>query len=176
MTLAVEELAPWLAWASVLHGWATAMLGDPDRGIVQITHGLATWTAGGLACLRPYFLLLLAEAHKVNGQAEAARATVSEALAISERTGEGYAEAELHRLRGELQDDFEDAARSFRQAIEFASRQSARTLELRACVSWRHLEIAHRRDSSSRMVADAYGWFSEGFDTIDLKEAKALSG
>jgi predicted ATPase len=137
--------------------------------------GLGAWTGGGLACLQPYFLSLLSEAHAALAQNDAALATIAEALALTQRTREGYAEAELHRLRGELQTDHEERERAFRQAIDVARRQRARSFELRAVTSLRRLDVLRRSDSGShQMLSEIYGWFNEGFDTLDLKEARTL--
>jgi predicted ATPase len=176
IALAVPELTPWLAWATVLRGWAMAMQGEGEDGIAHVRTGLHAWTSGGLACLRPFFLLLLAESEKASGYTDRARSTVVEALTMTERTGEGYAEAELHRLRGELQPDPEVAERAFRHARAIARRHQARSRELRACVSLARSQIAGRQRSSHRMLAEVFGWFSEGFDTIDLEEAAAALG
>ena len=102
ITLAAEhDLGPWLAWATVLHGWALAMRGQ-EEGVAQARQGAAGWGASGALCLQPYFLGLLAEAQRAIGQTEMALATLREALAITEQTREGLAESELQRLKGEL--------------------------------------------------------------------------
>ena len=152
----------------------------PSRGKVKRAsrksrHGLAAWSAGGLACLVPYFLSLLSEAQAALMQTDAALSTLAEALAITERTREGYAEAELHRLRGELQADPDEADASFQQALDIARRQHAKSYELRAVRSLRRLDRKrNKRTGSERMLSEIYGWFTEGLDTIDLKEAALL--
>ena len=98
---AEHDLGPWLAWATVLHGWALAMRGQ-EEGVAQARQGAAGWGASGALCLQPYFLGLLAEAQRAIGQTEMALATLREALAITEQTREGLAESELQRLKGEL--------------------------------------------------------------------------
>jgi predicted ATPase len=175
IALAVPELMPWFAWATVLRGWAMAMQGEGEDGIAQVRTGLHAWTSGGLACLQPFFLLLLAEGEQASGDIDKARSTVAEALTITQRTGEGYAEAELHRLRGELQTDPEEAERAVSHAIAIARRHRARSRELRACVSLTRLQIVGQ-SSSHRQLAEVYEWFTEGFDTIDLREAAAALG
>jgi predicted ATPase len=175
IALAEEELAPWLAWATMLRGWAMAMQGEGEEGIAQLRRGLAGWTAGGLACLQPYFLSLLSEAHATIAQTDVALSTVAQALAITHQTHEGYAEAELYRLRGELQLDPEEREVSFRQAIDIARRQGAKSFELRAVTSLRRLDLEQSESTASRqMLSEIYGWFTEGFDTVDLKEAGAF--
>nr|NIO71038.1 tetratricopeptide repeat protein [Anaerolineae bacterium] len=119
-----------------------------------------------------------AEAYGKAGQAEEGLSVLAEALALVEKTGERYYEAELRRLKGELllmQGDEAEAEASFDKAIEVARRQQAKSWELRATVSlcrlWRK---QGRVDEARQMLAEIYGWFTEGFDTADLKEAKAL--
>ncbi len=170
IAVADKELAPWRAWATILRGWAMAMQGNPDYGIAELQSGLAAWTAGGLACLRPYFLSLLCEAQAAAGQTDSALATVTEALVITEQTREGYCESDLYRLKGQLQADPRDAEGSFLRAIDVARRQGAKSRELRAVTSMRHLDVAR----SAHMLSKIYAQFSEGFDTPDLIEASAL--
>ena len=159
----------------MLRGWAMSSRGRVKRASRKSRRGLAAWSAGGLACLVPYFLSLLSEAQAALRQTDAALATLAEALAITERTREGYAEAELHRLRGELQADPDEAAASFQQALDIARRQRAKSYELRAVRSLSRLDrTRNERTGSARMLSETYGWFTEGLDTIDLKEAAAL--
>jgi predicted ATPase len=168
IALARPELAPWRAWATMLRGWAMAMQGEGGEGVAEIRSGLDAWTAGGLACLRPYFLSLLSEAHAAAGQRDAARAAGAEALAISDRTQEGYVWPELHRLQGELHDDPPSAEESFRRSIAIARRQAAKSFERRAVTSLTRLLRTQGRDAEARaMMAEVHGWFTEGFDTAD---------
>ena len=105
---------------------------------------------------------------------------VNEGLEIAQRTGTGFSEAELHRLKGELlllgdNGAASEAAQCFRDAIEVARRQSAKSFELRATASLARLLVKQgKRDEARTMLADIYGWFTEGFDTADLIDAKAL--
>jgi predicted ATPase len=175
IALAEEELAPWLAWATMLRGWAMAVQGEHEDGIAQLRRGLTAWTSAGLRCLEPYFLSLLGGAHAAAAQPEAALAAVVEALAITDQTGEGYAEAELHRMKGELLGNSGEAEACYRRAIAVSRAQRARSLELRAATSLRRLELARGTSTASvRMLSEIYGWFTEGFDTIDAQEARAL--
>jgi predicted ATPase len=169
IAIAAEELVPWLAWATILRGWAMAMMGEGESGIAELTKGLNAWTAGGLACLRPYFLSLRCEAEMACGRTDDALATVLEALAITGQTHEGYAEAELYRLRGQLMADPRDAADWFGRALDVARRQRAVSLELRTALNMCRLKVR----GCSGMLADAYARFTEGFDTVDLAEARA---
>ena len=142
--------------------------------------GLAARQAMGAELIRPYFLALLTEMYGGIGQAEEGLNTLGEALAAVHKSGERYWEAELYRLRGEILvkskvQRLSEAEIYFRQAIDIAQNQSAKSLELRAVTSltrlWRH---QGKKEEARQMLAEIYGWFTEGFDTADLKEAKAL--
>jgi predicted ATPase len=176
LALATElELAPWLAWAGTLRGWALVEQGEVEEGLAQLSQAIGGWKAGGLGCITPYFLALLAEAYAKTRQPEAARDALAEALAITKQTHEGFAEAELHRLNGELQRDAAAAEVCFRQAVEIARRQNAKSLELRAVMSLSRLhEKQGKQAAAHQMLSKIYGWFTEGFDTADLKDAAAL--
>jgi predicted ATPase len=134
----------------------------------------------GAETQRPYYLALLAEAHRKSGQAEGALEVVAEALTLVAKTGERWWEAELHRLRGELlltasAGNHREAASCFRQALAIARQQQAKSLELRAAISLSRLwQRQDKRDAARQLLAPVYGWFTEGFDTADLQEAKAL--
>jgi predicted ATPase len=169
-----QELAPLLAWARVLRGWAMVQQGVADEGIAELREGIARWRAMGLV-FRPHFLFLLADSYARIGQIEKGLATLDEALAITAQTHEGFAEPELYRLKGELQGEPGEAEVCFHQAIEIACRQKAKSFELRAALSLSRLLQKRGRQAEAReMLADVYGWFTEGFDTVDLKEAATL--
>jgi predicted ATPase len=168
------DLAPLLLWATVLRGWAMVQQGMADEGITLLRQGIEGWRMMGLV-FRPYFLRLLAESYGRNGQAEEALAAIAEALAVIDRTHEGYAEAELHRLNGELQRNDADAAACFHRAIAVAQRQKAKSFELRAVTSFtRRLRKQGRCEEAADRLEEVYGWFTEGFDTVDLRETAAL--
>jgi predicted ATPase len=170
-----QELATWLPWAAALRGWALVELGQADEGIAQLREAIARWRTVTAGCLVPYFLALLADAYATRGQTEEALTTLAEALAITEQTHEGYMEAELYRLKGELQPEHEQAEACVRQALEITQRQNAKSFELRAVMSLSRLYHRQGRGTEARqMLAEIYGWFTEGFDTADLKEAAAL--
>jgi predicted ATPase len=169
-----RELAPLLSWATVLRGWAMVQQGLADEGIDLLRQGIEGWKMMGLV-FRPYFLCLLAESCGRNGRAEEALAAIGEALAITDRTHEGFAEAELHRLKGELQRDDAVAAACFHRAVAVAQRQKAKSFELRAVTSVTRLRQKERNgEEAEGRLAGVYGWFTEGFDTVDLREAAAL--
>jgi predicted ATPase len=167
----------------ILHGWSLAQQGRADEGIAQMRRGLAGWQATGALSHRPYQLALLAEVLAKQGHAQDGLTALGEALALSTTSGERFLEAELHRLRGELlliraegELSMADVAEGcFLQALDVARRQNAKSLELRAVVSLSRLYQQQSRQAQARpLLAETYDWFTEGFDTRDLREAKAL--
>jgi predicted ATPase len=161
----------------MLRGWAMAMENEGEEGIAEMRRGLTAWTSAGLVCLQPYFLSLLCEGYAAIGQTADALCVVDEALGITDRTHEGYVWADLWRLKGELQRDPAAAEASFRQAIAIARQQAAKSLERRAVVSLgRRLQTQGRHAEARAMLSDIQGWFTEGFDTSDAKDAAALLG
>ena len=154
--------------------------GRNEEGIAQIQEGLAASRATGLELWRPYFLCLLAEAYMETGRLDDGLSALMEGLAKAEEHEDRHNQAGIHRLKGELllrQDDSNaaEAQSCFQRAIEIARKQSAKSLELRATMSLaRLLDKQGRRDEALAMLTDIYGWFTEGFDTADLKDAKAL--
>jgi predicted ATPase len=170
----------YLAVASIMHGWAIAEQGRNEEGIAQIQEGLAAYRATGTKLGRPYNLSLLAEACMKTGHLDDALSALTEALAAANENENRECESERHRLKGELllrRDDssITEARSCFQGAIEIARKQSAKSLELRATISLaRLLAKQEKRDEACLMLAEIYNWFTEGFDTADLKEAKAL--
>jgi predicted ATPase len=146
----------------------------------QIIQGIMAWRATGAEVARPHFLALLAEAHGSIGEPEAGLTALAEALSLVDKTGERYYEAEIFRLKGELllqqSSDNSTAAEScFQQAIATAQNQQAKSLELRGTTSLARLwQQQGKRQEAHDLLAPVYNWFTEGFDTADLKEAKAL--
>ena len=170
----------WSALAAIFRGWAMAEQGRNDEGMAQIQEGLAGIRATGSQLNRPYFLCLLAEACTKSGRIDDGLGALMEALAAVDEHENRQYEAEIHRLNGELllkQDDSNatDAQNCFERAIRIARNQSAKSLELRATTSLaRLLDKQGHRDEARTMLSKIYGWFTEGFDTADLKDAKAL--
>jgi class 3 adenylate cyclase/predicted ATPase len=168
------------AASTMLRGWALADQGRVAEGIAQIRQGLPAWQATGTAIWQPYFLALLAEACVQGGHVEEGLALLTEALAIVDRTGEGLYEAEVYRLRGVslLRQDNPDATlveACFQQALDVSRRQQAKSWELRAAMSLARLwQRQGKRTAARELLAPIYGWFTEGFDTVDLQEAKTL--
>jgi len=196
MTLATEHgLAPSLALGTIMRGWVLAEQGRGEEGIAQMRQGLATWRAAGSVVDRGYHLSLLAEAYGKVGQATEGLHVLAEALTAAHDSGERYWEAELYRLKGELllqsgvqglpsgvstpdaglQSRDPEAEACFHQALDIARRQQARSLELRAAMSLSRLWLQQGKRATAReLLAPIYGWFTEGFDTLDLQEARAL--
>src|SRR5271166_4966120 len=164
----------------ILQGWADAQRGEATTGIARIRDGLAASEATGSRLLAPLFLALLAEALALAGKIEEGLATLGDALANAAVSGARGWDAEIHRLCGELTDrlPYPDPAKnedSFRTAVAVAREQGTRGYELRAATSLARLwRKQGRRDEARQLLAPVYGWFTEGFDTQDLKEAKAL--
>jgi class 3 adenylate cyclase/predicted ATPase len=173
-----HDLPLWVAWASLFRGWSLAALGQPQEGIVLLKQGLAAHRATGALISTAFALVMLADAQRRGGQQVEALERLGEATEIVRQTDERYAEAELFRLRGELlrgKGERGEAELSYVRAIDVARKQSAKTFELRAGVSLARLWRDQAKRSEARdLLAPIYGWFSEGFDTPDLKEAKAL--
>jgi class 3 adenylate cyclase/predicted ATPase len=179
--LATEQGFPhWMAMSVIMQGWALAQQGQVKEGMAQMTQGLQAYQATGAAIRRPHFLALLAEAHRITGQPETGLTILTEALALVDTTGERWYEPELYRLKGELllqqnSDNHTEAASCFQQALAIARRQQAKSWELRAATSLSRLwQQQDKRDAARQLLAPIYGWFTEGFDTADLQEAKAL--
>jgi predicted ATPase len=184
--LATEHGFPQLlAYAICFRGGALVARGQAKEGIAQAREGLAALYALGSALGQTPVLGWQAAAYWKLGRVEEGLAAVAEGLAASEKTCECFFEAELHRLKGELllkrdADESEskvegEAYLCFRHSIEVARRQQAKSLELRGTTSLaRLLAKRNRRAEARTMLAEIYNWFTEGFDTADLKDAKAL--
>jgi predicted ATPase len=182
-TLSLElGYTDFLAWGTSLRGWAMAAQGRHEEGIAQIQEGLAQLRATGFEVARTYFLCSLAEACIEAGRLDDALSALTEAAAAANQREERQSEAEIFRLKGELllRQDYSDTAeaqRCFWRAIEVARKQSAKSFELRATMSLaRLLDKQGNRDEARAMLAEIYNWFTEGFDTADLIDAKALLG
>ena len=203
LTLSGEQGFPlWLAMGTILRSWARVEQGEGEEGLPQIQQGLAAFQAIGAGLGRTAFLALLAESYGRAGQADEGLRVLTEALAVAERNGERLYEAEIHRLRGELTLHLKDGARSpgtgphgkasplksqlsrtlgrevegyFVKAIAVARAQQAKSWELRAAVSLSRLWRRQGRIAEAHaLLSPLYGWFTEGFDTPDLREANNL--
>jgi len=175
-----KEFSAFLAMGILFHGWALTAQGKEKEGVAQILEGIAGWRATGARGNGTGHLAVLLAAYLKRGDTEEAMPVLSEALAMVQNIGERNNEARLYQLKGELlrargADSDPEAERSFRTAIRIAQCQHARSLELRAVMSLaRLLDARGRRAEARAMLAEIYGWFTEGFDTADLKDAKAL--
>lgn len=189
----------YLAQATIARGWTLAEQGRPVEGIEQMRQGLTADEATGAKLLRPHLLALLAEALGKAGRPEEGLTVLAEALVVSRQSGNRYYDAELYRLKGELlliqaagrhvspaatdEDVVVEAQptmvmraeRCLDEAIRIAQEQRAKSWELRAVMSLARLYRKQgRKEQARRMLEETYGWFTEGFDTADLKEAKEL--
>jgi predicted ATPase len=170
----------WIPYGSLLCGWALAQQGQAQEAIEQINQGLRAYRATGAEILRPYFLAFLAEAHGTLGEPETGLTVLTEALTLAETTGERWYESEIYRLKGELllqqnSANQAEAENCFHQAISIAQNQQAKSWELRATTSLARLwQQQGKRQEAHDLLTPVYGWFTEGFDTADLQEAKAL--
>jgi predicted ATPase/class 3 adenylate cyclase len=179
ITLATEQGFPlYRALGTIFRGWVKARTGNVAEGISLLRSGSSVYSATGAETRISYHIALLAKAYELANQVEEASALLENALQISERIGERWYAAELHRYKGQLmlrRGDHAAAEELFRQALTIAKEQEARLWELRAAVSLAHLDRdrGHQHDARD-LLGPVYGWFTEGFDTQDLKGAKAL--
>jgi predicted ATPase len=181
IVIATEQGFPqFRAFSSLLRGWALAHQGQAQDGIAQIEQGLTAYHATGAEVGRPYSLGLLADVHGTMGQPEAGLTVLTEALSLADTTGAWWYESELYRLKGELllqqnADNQAEAENCLQQAIAIAQKQSAKSWELRAATSLARLwQQQGKRQEAHDLLTPVYNWFTEGFDTADLKDAKAL--
>ncbi|MFS8977404.1 adenylate/guanylate cyclase domain-containing protein [Cupriavidus necator] len=183
ITLSTEQGFPfWLAWGTMLRGWALAEQGGSEEGIAQIRQGLAAYQATGAELGRPYFLALLAQTYQNAGQAQAGLDVLADALATVGNTGERFFEAELHRLQAELllhrsdgAADREEAAACFHRSIAIARQQGAKLPELRAALGLARLwQDQDNAEAARKMLAGLHESFTEGFDTAEWQQARAL--
>ena len=176
ITVCTEKGFPfWLRWGTMLRGWALTELGQVDDGISQMQDAAQPMNSTGQTHLNA----LLAEAYSKADQLEQGLDALVVAAAFADKTGERFWQAELHRLRGELllrQNTTKVEVEScFHQALEIARRQQAKSLELRAGTSLGRLWRDQGKRAEARgLIAPVYDWFTEGFDTADLQDAKAL--
>jgi class 3 adenylate cyclase/predicted ATPase len=170
----------WLTASMVQRGWAIAEQGDDEQGISLMQEGLSLYRATGAEIGLPYHLCGLAEAYIRAARYGEGAIVLEEALVAADKSDERQYEAEIYRMRGELllkrnPSNPIEALTSFQRAIAISQNQTAKSLELRATMSLaRLLAKQGRRDKARAILADIYNWFTEGFDTADLKEAKAL--
>jgi predicted ATPase len=173
-----QGFAHWRGVGAIYRGWAKVKSGDVADGLSLMRSGTAAFRATGAMLWMPHFIALRADAHEIAGQVEEALALLNDALEVVERIGERWLEAELNRQKGRLllrQGHPEAGEELYYKALSIARAQGAKLWELRAAVSLARLRRDQRRRVEARdLLVPVYGWFTEGFDTQDLKEAKTL--
>ena len=181
VTLSTEQGFPlWEAGGMSLRGWALAMQGQGEAGLAQVRQGITAWRATGAALYVPYLCTLLAEVCAYLGHTADGLQALAEAHTLVEQHEERCWEAEVYRLRGVLLlrqtgTPQAEAEAWLQRALDVARRQEAKSLELRAAMSLSRLWQQQGKQAEARaLLAPVYGWFTEGFDTADLQEAKAL--
>ena len=180
IALADEKGAPfWRAFGMMNRGCALALQGKASDAVPMITSGVTAFRSTGATLWTPFFLSFLATGHADLGQFDDAWRYIGEAMTISETTGERWHEAEINRIAGEIallmpQSDAAKAQEYFERALSVARKQQAKSFELRAATSLARLWRDQGKPQQAReLLAPVYGWFTEGFDTLDLKQAKA---
>ena len=181
VVLSTEQGFPhWAAMGTSLCGWALAIQGQGEAGLALVRQGITAWRATGAVLSVPYFCSLLAEVcDHLDHTAEGLQALV-EAHTLVEQHEERYWETEIHRLRGVLLlrqpgTPQAEAETWLQRALDVARRQEAKSLELRAATSLTRLwQQQGKRVTARDLLGPIYGWFTEGFNTRDLREAQAL--
>jgi len=170
----------WGAWGTVQRGWIMAVTGKTAEAVQIIASGVAAMRSTGNTMWMPMWLSLLAKANSEIGEIDEASRCIETAMTAVETTQERWHEAELNRVAGEIallspERDVAKAEAYFARALEVARRQQAKSWELRAAMSmarvWRD---QGRRPQARKLLAPVHGWFNQGFDTLDLKQAKTL--
>jgi predicted ATPase/class 3 adenylate cyclase len=181
VTLSTEQgFTLWAAWGTSLRGWALAMQGQGEAGLTQVRQGIAASRATGTALLIPYFCTVLADVSAHLGHPEDGLQALVEAHILTEQHEDRWWEAEIYRLQGALLlrqpgTPQEEAEAWLQKALDVARRQEARSLELRAAMSLSRLWQQQGKQAEARaLLASVYDWFTEGFDTADLQEARGL--
>jgi class 3 adenylate cyclase/predicted ATPase len=170
----------WGAWGMMQRGCVLTLTGKASDAVQTITSGITAWRSTGSTMLMPSYLSYLAGAHAELGQFDDATRCIREAMTAVKATKERWYEAEVNRIAGEIallppEQDMAKAEAYFEHALAVARQQQAKSWELRAAISMAQLwRVQGKRLQARDLLASVYGWFSEGFDTIDLEQAKAL--
>jgi len=169
----------WKGLGTVLQGCVFALTGKASDAVQMITSGVAAVQSTGQTLWMPLFLSFLARTYADLGQFDDARHCIGEAMTAMETTQEKWHEAEVNRVAGEIalkspEPDETKAEGYFERALTVARQQQAKSWELRAAMSLARLWRDQGKQQARELLAPVYGWFTEGFDTLDLKEAKAL--
>ena len=181
VVLADEQGALLRKAEAVFHqGCALALTGRAADAVRTITSGVTAWRSTGATCWTPLHMLFLADAHARLGQFDDAWRCIGEGMAASDASNESWCDADIHRLAGDIvllsgKPDAAEAEAYFERALAIARKQHAKSFELRAAMSMARLwRDQGKGDEARELLAPVYGWFTEGFDTLDLKRAKAL--
>jgi len=175
-----KDTAFWKAWGRMNKGWLVALAGKASDAVRVISSGLVAWRATEATMCVPFYLSCLATVYMQLSQFEDAQRAIDEAITMTEKTSERWFEAEIHRMAGEiaLKSPEEGAAKAeayFQHALSVAQAQQAKSWELRTAVSLAQLRRDQcKREEARDVLVPVYARFAEGFDTRDLKEAKAL--
>jgi predicted ATPase len=170
----------WGAWGIMQRGCVLALTGKASGAVQTITSGVTAWRSTRSTSMMPFYLSYLARAHAEHGRFDDATRCIGEAMTAMETTKEKWCEAEVNRIAGEIgllspEPDIEKAEAYFERALAVAREQQAKSWELRAAMSMaRQWRDQGRRGKACDLLAPVYGWFTEGFDTKDLQEAKSL--
>jgi predicted ATPase len=166
------------ALGTIYRGWSKVMGDDVAEGVSLLRNGSSAYSATGAKIRISFHIALFAKACEIAGQVEEASSLLKDALEIAERIGEHWLTAELYRHKAQLllrQGHPEAAEEFYRKALALAEEQEAKLWQLRAAISLARLcRDQGRRSEAHDLIAPVYGWFTEGFDTTDLKGAKAL--
>jgi DNA-binding winged helix-turn-helix (wHTH) protein/predicted ATPase len=179
--LATEQgFTLWAAKGTIHRGWALAMLGKSREGLLDLEEGITAWRATGAAATLPFYYAMKAEAFALQGNTRDGLKRLEEAYTLVEQTADRWWEAEIHRLRGVLllqqsKEKHGEAEAWLRRALDVARRQQAKSLELRAATRLARLWRDQGKPAEARKLLEpVYCWFTEGFETLDLKEARTL--
>ena len=177
--LATEQsLANYYTDATIFKGWLLAQAGNPEEGIRLAKQGLAERGALGTMLIQSYYLALLAQANAADGRSKEALDFIAQAFRHMDRSGEVWIEPDLHRIKGDLLSqvgDEQGAEQSFLEALRIARQRNTKAYELRAVKSLAKLWQQQARVQEAReLLTPIYNWFTEGLDTLDLKQAKSL--
>jgi predicted ATPase len=170
----------WWALADILRGYLLVAQGQPSSGLELIQRSFAKFKDTGAKLMEGYFLYLISQCCRSAGRVDEAASTLEAALKTVDVTGENWFAPELHRTKGDWMmagghDQPREIEQCYQRAIEIAGQQSAKMWQLRAAMSMARLwRDQGKRDEARGLLTPVYNWFTEGFDTLDLKEAKAL--
>ena len=170
----------WKASGMIVQACVLALTGETSDAVQKLNSGIATFRSTGATAFTPWYLSILARAYAELGQFDDAWRCIGEAITAVKTTKETMHEADVHRIAGEIallspEPDAAKAEAYFERALVVARQQQAKSWELRAAMSMARLwRDQGKRDEARTLLAPVYGWFTEGFDTLDLKEAKAL--